>query len=846
MSVRSGAASIALVAAGIFASHAAYCQAIGAVRYDLPSQDLETSLRAVARLSGRDVMIASNAVAGKVAPPLHGEFLPDEAVRRLLRGSGVSVRFTRDAVLIGANTEADAGQQAEQPRPADIVVTGSRIRGGVVFAPVTTVQVEQAMREGRNSVAEMMTRIPQNFGGGQNPGVGPGVPGGANETGASSFNLRGLGSDATLTLIDGHRVAYGSTAQAIDISSIPFLAVDRIEVVADGGSALYGSDAVAGVANVILRDRFKGLEVAAGVGIPTEGGGLSQQYGAIAGTAWSTGSIYGAYEFARSNEVNANDRAFARPYAPGFTLYPSLRHSNVMAKFQQELSPAITVSLEGFYNDRKSVQVAPYDRTGDYLSNGQRVTSFDKSFAIMPSLRLALGQSWNVTASGTVAQDHARYINAQWFPGLSTLFTTCLCNGSTSADLNAEGALFHLPAGDVRLATGIGYRTSRFNKTDQRVKASQEDYFAYGELAIPLVSPGQGISGINRLSASVAGRLEKYRSIATVFTPKIGLDYSPTPGLEIKASWGESFRAPTLFQQYNTQQLALYPVTSLGGTRSAPSTAALLYLGGNQNLKPERAKTFVATVDMQPHFLPGARLELSYFDIRYRDRIVSPITYLTQALKDPSYAAYVDTTPTEAAKAALVDAMPLVNVTGFPYDPADVVAIVSNINVNAETQNVRGVDLSAGYDFDLAPGKLTLVVDGTYIDSEQQISGDQPVMRMAGTLYRPAHLRGRLGARYASDHLSISAFFNHVDGVKDVRTAVVTDISGQNTVDLALTVRPQWPGLLHNLQVTLSIENLNNDLPAYVAQTLVGYTPYDPTNFSALGRKIGLTLSNRW
>src|SRR3546814_6056254 len=75
----------------------------------------------------------------------------------------------------------------------------------------------------------------------------------------SSDLLRGLGPDATLTLINGHRVAYDGAIQGVDISAIPLAALDRIEIVADGSSALYGSDAVAGVANVLLRKDYQGL-----------------------------------------------------------------------------------------------------------------------------------------------------------------------------------------------------------------------------------------------------------------------------------------------------------------------------------------------------------------------------------------------------------------------------------------------------------------------------------------------------------------------------------------------------------------------------------------------------------
>src|SRR5690606_404365 len=104
--------------------------------------------------------------------------------------------------------------------------------------------------------------IPQNFAGGQNPGVALGSGNNTNLTGGSAFNLRGLGPDATLTLLNGRRLSYGGFQQAVDASLVPVAALKQIEIITDGASALYGSDAVAGVANIILKRDFDGLTMA--------------------------------------------------------------------------------------------------------------------------------------------------------------------------------------------------------------------------------------------------------------------------------------------------------------------------------------------------------------------------------------------------------------------------------------------------------------------------------------------------------------------------------------------------------------------------------------------------------
>src|SRR3546814_894219 len=134
-----------------------------------------------------------------------------------------------------------------------------------------------------------------NYSGGQNPGVTAGAYAGGyknmNTSGGSSANLRGIGQDATLTLLNGRRMSYGSNDQAVDISAIPVEAVDRIEIVTDGASAIYGSDAVGGVINVMLKRDFDGVAVGTRYGKATEGGLATHDYNVTAGTTWSTGGL---------------------------------------------------------------------------------------------------------------------------------------------------------------------------------------------------------------------------------------------------------------------------------------------------------------------------------------------------------------------------------------------------------------------------------------------------------------------------------------------------------------------------------------------------------------------------
>src|SRR3546814_15927295 len=119
----------------------------------------------------------------------------------------------------------------------------------------------------QSDLGEVARSLPQSCGGGQNPGIGnsQGAPNeNANVNGASTFNLRGIGSNATLTLLNGNRFAYTGASSVMDVSSIPVAAVERIEIIPDGASAIYGADAVAGVVNILLKRDFEEIGRASG------------------------------------------------------------------------------------------------------------------------------------------------------------------------------------------------------------------------------------------------------------------------------------------------------------------------------------------------------------------------------------------------------------------------------------------------------------------------------------------------------------------------------------------------------------------------------------------------------
>ncbi len=179
-----------------------------------------------------------------------------------------------------------------------VVVTGSRIaRTPSEQSRNVVVLDEQDIRAaGELTLSRVLRQLPQNLNS-TNETRGSQLNGGANTTGASTVNLRGLGSESTLILVDGRRVGYsGILGGVTDISTIPLSMVERIEVLPDGASAVYGSDAVGGVVNIITRKDYGGVEVDVDYGRPHKSGYEETRASIAGGMSWEGGRAKLAYE----------------------------------------------------------------------------------------------------------------------------------------------------------------------------------------------------------------------------------------------------------------------------------------------------------------------------------------------------------------------------------------------------------------------------------------------------------------------------------------------------------------------------------------------------------------------
>ncbi len=211
-----------------------------------------------------------------------------------------------------------------------VQVTGSRIKRTDVEAtlPVTVIQKEQIQAQGITSAEQLLQflNIASNSGDSlaANSGIAP--PGMRGNNGVSGANLRGQGADATLVLLNGRRVAtHGLAGQVVDLNSIPFAAIDRVEVLRDGASAMYGTDAIGGVINFITRNDYQGLSASTNLDITHDGGGsiysanILGGFGDLDTDRWN---VWGTLGWKKNQILTGRDRDFANSFQPERGLSP--------------------------------------------------------------------------------------------------------------------------------------------------------------------------------------------------------------------------------------------------------------------------------------------------------------------------------------------------------------------------------------------------------------------------------------------------------------------------------------------------------------------------------------------
>ncbi len=964
--------------------------------FDIQAGTLDAALVAFATQSGRTVAYSPTLVAGRQSSGLQGRFTPEAALDRLIAGAAIDVhrrgdkgfvlKARRAGIAPTAALEAPApidGITAEEPSQlSEIVVTGSLIRGPAQGAsPVVTVSREDLDRTGKSTVADMLTDLPQAFG--TNASADTSLTNtdgnGANPVMSTGVNLRGLGASSTLVLVDGRRMAgSGLNGAFADVSTLPTAAVDRVEILLDGASALYGSDAVGGVVNVILRKDFAGAETRARIGAATGGGAFERQFAQTLGKTWRSGHALVSYEHWQRDHVAAEDRPYTasadlRPlggtdhrlfyshpgnilalvgssYVPtwavpagqlgvGLTpasfkagtvnyenqrtqsdILPEQNRDSVFLAFGQHLNPRVELNGDLRLAKRRFASALPGTVTiftvtnaNPYFVSPNGATSNNIGYAFTDELGpirstgnatsvagslgadVDLGRTWKATVYGAYAQDvtrrdgrrrlNSRFLNealgaipddpaTTYSPARDGYFNpygddgtnskavldfigsgyTLTRYASTVKTLNgqADGTLLTLPGGPVKLALGGQYREERFetrtiSMTSRATPTTtltgpfdRKILAGFAELRVPLVGSENARPGLQRLELSLAGRVEHYDDVGTTKNPKIGVVWTPVESLNVRASYGTSFRAPSLPEVFQTQDGGPSFLQAGGGV----TKLVFIRFGGNLGLQPEHAKSWTAGIDYASRAIPGLKLSLTWFDTTFEGQIGTPVyENIANVLGNPAYAPFVQTLdPTNAADQAKVAALLAGTTSAGLYPTTAYTAIVDGRNVNTGGLHVQGFDLTTRYGLPLAAGRLDLSGNVSYLlDYERKVTPGSDWLPLLNLARQPVDLRGKLGAAWTRGAWSLTGGLNYVDGYK---TAQGKAIDSWTTIDAQLAWRAEGTGWTKGLSAALSVQNLfDTDPPFYDDPQGVGY---DTANADPLGRFVSLQLTKRW
>jgi len=230
-----------------------------------------------------------------------------------------------------AAQQASPSATAEAQKVQKVEVTGSSIKRvqdeGAL--PIQVITKEDIDRAGITSAEQLLATITSNGTGADNLSSNTGIQLGStdrNNNGNTSANLRGLGASSTLVLLNGRRVStHGAKGNAVDLNSIPLAAVERVEVLKDGASAIYGTDAIGGVINFILRKDYSGVQLTAFSDITNDGGGNINRGSILAGwgdLAKNRFNVMASLTFDKQEKLAGSQRGFSNGFQPDRGLSP--------------------------------------------------------------------------------------------------------------------------------------------------------------------------------------------------------------------------------------------------------------------------------------------------------------------------------------------------------------------------------------------------------------------------------------------------------------------------------------------------------------------------------------------
>ena len=691
-------------------------------KFDIHVQPLSSALRQLSTQSGVRILFPYDEVAAIRSRRIQGWLSTQEALGRLLAGTDLKMEQAGAGVIAlaapanrsaarrsplslqfaQAGTAGSVAPAALTPAPepiedsTPIIVTGTRTTNRTVadsLAPIDVLGTKDLEASGKQSVRDLLGTLV--------PSINVSNNGAGASWAVRTLSLRGLGGDQLLVLVNGKRRHNSATLfingsvqngqSPPDLDLIPGNAIQRIEVLRDGASAQYGSDAIAGVVNIILKNDTAG-GAALTLGTTIDNGGEQGRWQLDNGFA--IGPDGGYIHLAADGVLQAGTIVKGSPIAgdyyptgdprnnnPDLDRYrgkagqPEVIGGNVSYDAMLPIGGSVEAYSFGTYSKRHAAGWLTY-RTPAALNNIieiypegyiPRIHVYDEDFQYALGVRGEIGGGVHFDLSSTYSQNEVKYKQTTSLnPSMGTASPTNFYLGKIRFDewtnnLDFSKELEVGLAGPLSVAVGAEYKKNKF-----MIGAGDPESYIDGKYVSP---PGawlagrqrtgvgaQGVTGfvpegtgswsrsnwsaylnlegtiVEGLEFGLAGRHEDYTDFGTTDTGKASLRIEPMRGFAIRGTASTGFRAPTLQQQHyassSTIGVIQNGISVLLPVQALPVEGAAAKALGAVPLKPEKSVNFSAGVVLTP--APNLNITVDAYQIKIKDRIL-----LSETLSGP-------------------------------------------------------------------------------------------------------------------------------------------------------------------------------------------------------------------
>jgi iron complex outermembrane receptor protein len=772
-----------------------------------------------------------------------------------------------------------AQSSTDTPSTLDtVIVTGTRVSDRTVAesqSPIDIISSEALQSTGTSELATALSRVlpSLNF---PRPALTDGT------SGIRPAQLRGLSPDQVLVLVNGKRRhtsaqinvngSIGRGASAVDINAIPIAAIERVEVLRDGASAQYGSDAIAGVINIVLKGASEGGSLAIDHGQYSAGDGAKSQLSGDTGIGFGDGrgSVHVAGQISQQDATNR-----AGPYqgsAPNTGNYPGIGETTFVYGDPQVDATAVAANGEFRFSDHVTGYATAIASNRDITSfafyrsrnhNGQsallaqtypdgyvpQIGQSSKDRSLVAGLKGSTegGFGWDVSYNygyNKIGFNTRNSINYS----LGTDSPRSFYDGALEYTQNIVNADFTQSldwglAYPVTLSFGTEYRQEKWNQSPgeaasytgttggaqgfagfspaNAVHADRHNYAVYAGLEADFT---------DKFSAGLTGRYEDYSDFGSKSSGKLSARYAFTDKLALRGTVASGFRAPSLAQQQYQAVTSSYINANFFESGTFPVDSAVAQALGAAPLKAETSLSYSLGLVLQP--VERLYLTLDAYQIKIDDRIL-----LSSNLND-------------AAVLAQLRSLGYSNVTSVRYFS------------NAADTRTRGVDLVGTYTIPFAASSLDLTASYGYSKTEITHAVEQPQaladIGSTQTILGRDEI-GRLEDSFPKDKIVLSGTWKLQHWDLNLAATRYGDFTVRNSasaardqtyaaswvVDASASFKPN-----DNWTLTLGVDNLLDQYPDKTANLInatygvLPYSNYSPYGFN--GAYVYGRINYRW